>query len=468
MSREEDAVRATTRAIAATVREVPPLELTPAPGELWSPRRGTRRTRRRGSGSRWLPWLAPLAAAAVVVAVAVALVLVRGNPNEGAVPQPAPTGALPGGVPRYYVAVHPVRGSNGEVNHLLVGDALTGQTIDDIAPPAHVSYASVTAAADDRTFLAFATQSGATGSGGSQTTGRWYILRLAPGTENVVELSSTALLPESGVVASALSASGRYLAVAEDGPPKGLQRVIVFSVATGRPLRVWSTNDAPDLWALGVTSQQNLLTWIDGDRAIAFAAFDQATGAQSMRTLDVGGPPGGDLIADSRLIWSTSASTPAQCGFTPPVLSADGRTIACVTNDIRPLTTGDSQWTITWFAARASAQAPAADNYTIAYQVIRQAKIAGVGAGMNFAGLADALWVSPSGSALIGEWAIAANPQDTTSTSSSSGSSSSASATLRLGVSAGSVHVGVISHGTFTPLWLPLDILPLSAQAIAW
>ena len=89
MSREEDAVRATTRAIAATVREVPPLRLEPAPGTLRSPRRAPRRVP-HGGGPRLPSWLAPLAAAAVVVAVAVALVLIRGNQNVGMVPRPTP------------------------------------------------------------------------------------------------------------------------------------------------------------------------------------------------------------------------------------------------------------------------------------------------------------------------------------------------------------------------------------------
>jgi hypothetical protein len=460
MSREEDLIRATTRAMAATVRDVPPLQLEPAPGELWSHRR---RPRLR-------PWLAPLAAAAVVVAVAVALVLVRGNPNEGPVPQPAPTSSVPGDVPRYYVAIDPAAGP-GASNGLLVGDTATGQTLK-VTPPAHVSYESVTAAADDRTFLAFATE-----SGGSPTTGRWYILHLAPDTENVISLGSTALGPESGVVASAVSGSGTELAVAETGPAKGQRRVIVFSVATGRPLRAWSTNDAPGLWALG-TTQQNLLTWIDGDRAIAFTGLGAATSTQSVRTLTVGRPPGGDLIADSQLIWSSANTTP-ECELIPPVVSADGRTIACVSTDIRPLPSGHNQWTITWYAYPASAQAPAAGHYAIAYQVIRQVNAAGPAAagtnaagtnaaGMNIAGLANTLWVSPTGSALIGEWAVASYPQAATSPS-SSGSGSSASATLRLGDDlAGSIHVGVISHGTFTPLRLPQDILALPTSGIAW
>ncbi len=445
MSREEDAIRATTRAIAATVRDVPPLRLEPAPGELHSSGRGSRRRRPRWNGPRLRPWLTPAAAAAVVVAVALALVLARGNPNGGVVHPPAPTVAGPGGVPRYYVAVVPVVRVGGF--GLLVGDTLTGQTLADINPPAHMSYASVTAAADDRTFLAFATN-----TGGSGMNGRWYILHLAPGTAHVVSLMSTPIHPQSGVRASALSGSGTLLAVAENGPPYAHPRVIVFSVATGRPLRIWSTKAAPALWNWS-SAQQDELTWIDGDRAIAFS--DDATpGVESVRRLNVGGPPGaGDLIAGSQLIWSATATAGQPCGSLPPAVSADGHTIGCATADAKHF-----QLTITWRGYQASALAPAAGKYTTAYQFTWQAPES------TTAFLASALWVSPSGSALIGEWMIDPSAFPTTRPSSSSGS---ASATPRPGdISAG---VGVMSHGTFTPLRLPQHILnPLSGAAIAW
>ncbi len=166
------------------------------------------------------------------------------------VPQITPSGAGPGGVPRYYVALDPVTG-RGSANGLLAGDLVTGQTLAVIPPPAHMSFESVTAAADDRTFFAFATV-----SGGSWSAGRWYELALAPGTAHPVSLTSTAIAPQSGVVASALSGSGKELAVAEVGPAKGQQRVVVFSVATGRALRAWSTRDAPAMWANGLTTQE--------------------------------------------------------------------------------------------------------------------------------------------------------------------------------------------------------------------
>ena len=445
MSREEDAIRATTRAIAATVRDVPPLELEPAPGERLAARRSGR-GRPGGAGPRLRSWLTPVAAAVVVVAVAIALVLVRGNPNEGVVSQPAPGVAGPGGVPRYYVALDPVTVKHAGGWGLLVGDTLTGQTLADINPPAHMSYASVTAAADDRTFLAFATN--APGYRVTGMDGRWYMLHLAPGTAHVVSLTSTPIHPQSGVRASALSGSGTLLAVAEYG---SLGRIIIFSVATGRPLRIWSTKAPPAMWSASST-QENLLTWIDGDRAIAF--LDGATGrAESMRRLDVGGPPGaGDLFAGSQLIWSAPPEIELPCGLIPPMVSADGHTIGCATAGAKHF-----QLTMAWRGYQASALAPAAGKYTTAYQFTRQ--VPGYTAFR-----ADALWVSPSGSAFIGYWVIDASPSSTTRPGSSRGS---ASATPQPGVvSAG---VGVMSHGTFTPLRLPRSIInPLSGAAIAW
>jgi hypothetical protein len=470
MSREEDAIRTTTKAIAATVRDVPPLELAPAPGELWSPGRGPRRARRarRGeSGRRSLPWLAPLAAAAVVVAVAVSLVLVRGPQNVGVVPQPALTDAGPGGVPRYYVAVDPAAGP-GPANGLLMGDTVTGDTLP-VLPPPQMSFESVTAAADDRTFFVFATE-----TGGSRTTGLFFMLVLAPGTDHVVSYGSTAIAQQSGVVASALSASGKYLAVAEDGPAKGEQRVTVFSVATGRPLRTWSTTDRLATWTLP-SSQGNPLTWIDGDRAIAFTTYGETAQTLRVRTLNVAAPlrggnlmGDGQLLAGSQLIWSTSGSTAGQCNFIPPLVSADGNTVTCVMTEARPLPAGDFQWTITWRAYQASALAPASGKYAVAYEVTRREP-------GNSTGTMGALWTSQSGSALIGEWGIAPAPKamaswlQASAIPGSSGSGTSATMALALGgVPASALQVGVMSHGTFTPLGLPQQILPLTPQAIAW
>jgi hypothetical protein len=437
MTRAEEAIRATTRAIAATVRDVPPLDLEPAPGELWSPARGRRRARRVRSGPRLPSWIAPLAAAAVVVAVAVSLVFIRGNPNRSVVPQLTPTTTAPAdAVPRYYAALDPLTGKSGPVRGLLVGDTITGKTLAVIPPPAHMSYASVSAAADDRTFVAFAA-----GTGASWLKGRWYQLHLAPGTAHPVSVTATAIPTQSFVAASALSGSGKYLAVDENGPTegktKGLQRIIVFSVATGRPVRDWSARDDAS------SSSFVSLSWFDGDQAIAFSANNMLPDKMTVRRLNVGGPQGdGDLIADSQLIWSAPLSTNPML----PLVSADGQTIAYATDDFadrftvrptdRPAGHNQGRTTITWHVYRVSAQTPAAGKDTIAYQAT------GSPQGILEVMANSTLWVSPSGSAVIGAWyASPGSP------------------------SRGSAYFGVMSHGTFTPLRLPRE---LSGQIIAW
>jgi hypothetical protein len=465
----EDRARAAMRAIGGTVQGAPPLRLDPAPGESRSAGRWARRTWRRGNSPRIRSWLAPVAAAAVVVAVAVTLVLVRGPQNDGVVPPPALTNFGPGGVPRYYVAVEPGTGSGDSPNGLLAGDTVTGQTIP-VKPPPHMSFRSVTAAADDRTFFAFASQAGGTG-----TTGLWFALVLAPGTQNMVTLASTAIAQQSGVAASALSASGKYLAVAERGPAAGQQRVVVFAVDTGRPLDVWSTKTAPAIW-LAESVQQNLLTWIDGDRAIALSGYAAATGQASVRRLSFPLPSGhGDLIADSQLIWSPPASTQLACALSPLVVSVDGPSIACAATSIQvpQKLSGGEQWTTSWRVYQASVRDPASNKYTIAYQVTKQLQA-------NVIAQSQVLWASPSGSAVLGAWATAPIPSVSPSPSSGNGPStgtgtgsgsgtSTAPMVLVSGVLPGAVvHVGVMSHGTFTPLQLPRDILFLPNGGIAW
>ncbi len=447
MTSTEDRARAAMQAIAGTVQGAPPLRLTsaaapaaaddqarlqeqgPRPLDLRRPG-GAARPGRRGwhRHPRW-PVLAPLAAAAVVVAVAVSLVLVRGPQNGGVVPQltPAVTDLI--GVPRYYVALEPPTSKSSPVRGLLVGDTSTGKTLASITPPAHMSYASVSAAADDRTFVAFAT-----GTGASWVRGRWYELHLAPGTAHLVSVTATAIPAQSFVAASALSDSGKYLAVAENDSAEGQQRIIVFSVATGRPVRAWSARDD--------ASQSSFvsLSWFDGDQALAFSANNMPPDKMTVRRLNVGGPQGdGDLIADSQLIWSAPNST----GPSLPLVSADGQTIAYATNDFADLSATHNRGTITWHVYRLSAQDPAASKDMIAYQVTRSPQ-------GSLAALANStLWVSPSGSAVIGAW-------------------------LTSPLSPGSVfrggrYVGVMSHGTFTPLRLPQDIVGQAGQStIAW
>jgi hypothetical protein len=477
MSTTEEQARAAMRAIAGTVHDAPPLRfeprsLAPAPH------------RPRGSGRQrhWWSWGAPLAAAAAVIALAVSLVVVKDMPNGGAVPRksPVPT-AGPGGAPRYYAALKDVPekataplGTSEEA--VVVGDAVTGKILATFAPPARTTFQSVTAAADDRTFVVFAVTS-STGSflpgvkaGGpaaksvATLTGSWYKLRLAPGTAHPASLSrlpvrawswpdsSTYANPAPGqIIATALSQSGQELAVADypdiseaKNVTPNWHEVKVFSVGTGRLLRDWTEDNATARMEtvvgetmatvpLGTPS----LTWIDNDRAVAFAtSYDTAgTVLGTIRRLDVSGPSSGNLMTDSTVIWSgTLAWNQSKGCFQvddwPPLISADGNSISCLTWDMPATTPGHVDFdTYPLVTGRKPAL-----NYRATIPPENKS------GGLN----ASVLWVSPSADTLIVTWG---GPG--------------------LKPAAGS-RFGVVSHGKFTPLPLQPNRAALLGPGIAF
>ena len=242
MTREEEIVRSTMAALAGTVTRVRPLQLTKAADEVNGSVSGSDTLLSCCPGGAWLPpcdlavardrvrraggaWGAPVAAAAVVIALAVALVVVRHMPSGGratpAVPgagcvlpevsraTPAGAAASVDGVPPYYVEVVACSGSTSR-SGLLVGGTLTGTVVATVAPPSGVSFRSVSAAADDRTFAVFATPIGACPAAGLRW---WYLLRLAPGTSSPARLTRIPVKPLPDVAETALSGSGWELAV---------------------------------------------------------------------------------------------------------------------------------------------------------------------------------------------------------------------------------------------------------------
>jgi hypothetical protein len=249
MSREEDLVRSTAAAIAATVREVPPLRLPPAtadPRMVGRHGRGTQGTRRlRG-------WLVPAAAAAVVLAIAVSLVLIRGIPS-GRVAAPTRPAAAVDGVPAYYAGLAETGAAPTSPEQIVVGQTVTGKRLATVAPPAGTTFAGITGAADDRTFVVD-TQPGSLDAESEPWQPRtWYLLRIDPGSAKAAQLTP---LPIPGtaqgtnVAAIALSPDGTELAVAlqPDGlnDPSALTYLRVYSVATGALLHSWFATAASD------------------------------------------------------------------------------------------------------------------------------------------------------------------------------------------------------------------------------
>jgi hypothetical protein len=482
MSREEDLIRSTTRAIASTVREVPPLRLEPAPDELRfqarAPRRlgGTRRPR------RWWSWGAPLTAAAVVVALAIALALAKDLPNGRAVPKgPTPATTGPGGAPRYYAALKPVSLSSqaqaaGVEEAVYVGDSVTGKTLATFKPPARTTFQSISAAADDRTFVVFAVTS-STGTfmpdmkqgvpvakRVATLTGSWYQLRLFPGSTHPASLtrlpiqappwpdsSMGGFLAPGQIFSSAVSGSGQELAVADipDIPQaKKLtgdwHEVRIYSTSTGELLRDW-TEDNPATRLGGVLTSTfatvptgpSALTWIDGDRAVALAtSYDKDNTVTAMiRRLDMAGPANASLLTEGTVMWSGTLPWNQSKGcFSvdnwPPVLSADGTAISCLTWDMPATTPGHVDFDTDPLAP---GRQPVL-NYRAT--ILPENKTGGLNASV--------VWASPSADTLIVAWGGPGLKPATDS------------------------HFGVVSHGKFTPLPLQPNRAALLGPGIAF
>lgn len=320
MTATEDRVRAAMDAITGLVENVPPLRLPPLPDA--APRswrsRGVPWPRRR-----WGSWLAPVAAAAAVLAVAIALVAVRDMPGAPSAPAISPAGA-PVSFPDYYVTFSQPRDDTTVPVGLVLVATLTGKKLFTLQAPRGLSFAGVTGAADDRTFVADAHRDP---YGVQESTARaryWYLVRVV-GTGSRMSLTMTRLpIPPTPVgtevTGLALSPDGTKLAVATmpwtDYVSKTWQRVQVYSLATGAVLRTWS---APlgQLEFMGVNDgfggdPNTSLAWI-GNRALAFAGSlttaKTGGGGYAIRELDMS-QPGGDILASSHAIAAVPAHAP--------------------------------------------------------------------------------------------------------------------------------------------------------------
>ncbi len=410
---EADLAEETARAmreLAGTVTDAPPLRL--------AERSGTRLPR-LSAPRRWTLWAVPLAAAAAVIALAVALVVVKDLPS-GRAPRPTvPTRPSATGVPSYYVAPQIVCPKDKCVpTSLVVGATLTGARLGTLSPPPGATFEAVSAAADDRTFVADTVGFPVRATAGQHVT--WYLITIAPGSSTPVR--STRLLIQAGpagayVQSIALSASGRELAVAYHlgSRSPGATVLRTYSITAGRLLHSWSTNADVQLGAFGFgyipgAQFNNELSWIDGDRAITFTttpSLSQTNGgtqtqSTDVRVLDVNAR-GDDLLADSQVVWSIpdhpgKTPAPTWCGWEPnPSLTANGKTVLCTSLTSNPIGTGKNareRWQMTWLTFQKSDP-----------KVVRTAYTATADESADEAGITGGvLWADPSGSTMIIVW----------------------------------------------------------------
>jgi hypothetical protein len=460
MNSIEDQVRAATRAEASTLREVRPLRLPPAaaPGRAARPRFAARGPR------RWRGWLAPVAAAAVVIALAVSLVTIRDSPNGRWVPAVSQVPAQRG-LPKYYVTLFqeppPASAkdksdpdmmkaqlceSQGQPNcpppvELLIGNTLTGATVATVAPPKGSTFYGVTAAADDRTFVVDTDTKIAVADICMART--FYLLKLAPGTSSPTRLTKLAIPSVGCTAAMALSASGRELAVASLTSDSKAEQLRIYSVATGQLLHSWSTDDAAvfDTGANIIDDENRGLYWVDGDQELTFPTIGQTARSENetVRMLNLAAG-GSDLISDSRVIWSMSSSSdgnyPPGCRWDQdPLVSADGKTVVCVSVTAAPTRqTKTIPWRLSWLEY--STSNPKAAPLVLYSETINASSSS------DF--WLSGLWINASGSAVIGYR--------------SNG---------RFAV-AKPAFFGVISKGALRSLPIPPGILVGDATATAW
>jgi hypothetical protein len=364
MTETQDRIRAATRAAARVVHKVPPLDLQPgtaldAPDDQgWRPTPSPGRPvpARAAGAFRARGWAAPLTAAAAVLAIALGLVAVRdlppGRPATTASPTaaashsasvpPRPVAAS-AGVPSYYVTLDdagqaPGRAAGNDSPYsAVVADTFTGARLATVSPPAGSTFAGVTAAADDRTFVLDATPCTQPDAASQVCPRTWYLLRVAPGGDVPARLTRLPIpptAPGTQVQAMALSPDGSQLAVAlqPGGRAAGSAResLVLYSTVTGAVLRTWDgppgTILTPGQW-FRVDSFGDTLRWLADGRTLAFG--NQWT----LRTLDTRSR-GHDLIADSRVAWITTGGVGDPPGYQlscdeVPLAIDDGAAVVC-------------------------------------------------------------------------------------------------------------------------------------------
>jgi hypothetical protein len=390
---------------------------------------------------RWGGWIGPLAAAAAVILVAASLVIAKSlggnNPQFG--------GSVPAvsAVPRYYVAMDAPASGN-----LVIGDTFTGKRLAVVHSPTSDGFSGISPAADDRTFVVDTSSGGAANPGTPRT---WYLLRLTPGTKPGYRLTRLPIPVLTNVMldAVALSGSGTELALGlrVGNPPdfaNSTRELRIYSVATGQLLRTWSTPDAAigsqSLFGVGAGMFGELnrsLTWVDGDRAVVFAVMWLTRSrviadnyeVMTMRRLDVSSGDG-DLMGTSRVIWTSKSSVlkgnyPPGCtwGYNP-LISADGKTIICLSIFAPPNTRGVNQkeivtWKFSWQAYSVAAPTVAHDIYQFT-----------VRAPISNAGSSEQMWTDTAGDTVTVYWFLTSGPDK-------------------------KLHYGSIKDGRFSPLPVP-------------
>jgi hypothetical protein len=418
------------------------------------------------AGQVLTPWarrvkrrIAPLGAAAAVMALTISMAFGGAADAAGAGAATAGSPALASAVPKYYVALPGgdnfanVPGSHTAV----VGDTITGKHLLTVRPSGKDEFVSVSAAADDRTFVLGANPDPDKSLPAVVMPTDWYLVQIKPGhrlTATVRKLRIPALAKNSLADADALSPNGKEVAViglSEYAYPKPtLEWLRIYSVATGALLRSWSGY-------LNVDSDAyTTLSWTSGGRSLAIGyTFSVKTtkewGYIGVRTLNVGSK-GNSLIADSKLVWKRllrgswfSGPTPLNCSLDiRVVVSADGSVVCSAFGALRsynPNATGNTKQT-----APTCPSVPPWDSLGfLSFSTVSGKQSTVFQYDTNCDAQSNVLWTSASGDSVIGYYALGSPFPGSTQT----------------------VRFGVFSHNKYVKLPVPPTTATVP-ETIAW
>jgi hypothetical protein len=280
--------------------------------------------------------IAPVAALASAGALAASMAIGGATPSvaapivpaaAGAHTAAAPTTVAAAGVPAYNVTLDQSVEDTTTPVGLVLATTLIGKKLFTLAPPRGLSFAGITGAADDRTFVADAHRDpyGVRGSEGRSRT--WYLVRIVgSGARASLTMRKLPIPPTpvgTGIAAIALSPDGTKLAVASERvttQPHEQQLLRVYSVATGKVLHTWSspTSQYPPIEGGGYYGGDatSTVVWV-GERALAFNQGSSRTSGTAptlvVQVLDLSRRDG-DLLGSSR----TAAILPAPNGQNTP------------------------------------------------------------------------------------------------------------------------------------------------------
>jgi hypothetical protein len=214
--------------------------------------------------------------------------------------RPAPASPGPAGLgplPRYYAALLP--GHAGFGYRLAVADARTGTTLASASPPQSHSFAEISAAADDTTFVVGAVRTTSTPDNSDPMT--LYLARFDPARKTIT-MRALPIPPLPGAMPTAFSLSpdGRELAVVLHNVTNRMitsSSLEVYSLATGA-VKVWSAPGFVDPLGVG-----NGLSWGPGG-ILAFEwsrrSVPGRSASEGIRLLNTDSPAG-SLLDASRL-----------------------------------------------------------------------------------------------------------------------------------------------------------------------